>query len=131
MLLVFNCVWKADRKNVTPPDNRIEPRLKSIYQSFSADSRVVYSEIIGIDGEFIKIKSNVLSSTKVGNEGLATSTTKFGVVEYIKHGTLVLMLSIEPNGNSFPATLADLSIGDKVVINMRDCTLKRIFIIKD
>ena len=67
----------------------------------------------------------------MGNEGLATSTTKFGVVEYIKHATLVSMLSIEPNGNSFPATLADLSIGDKVVINMRDCTLKRIFIIKD
>jgi len=119
VLQKFNCVWKADTGS-----------LKSTYQNFAADSRVVYSEILGIDNEFIKIKSDVLSATKVGNEGLASSTTSFGVVEYIKHDTLESVTVIGANGNSFTAALSDLSIGDKVVINMQSSKLKRIFIIK-
>jgi len=132
-LVLFNCFWKADKAGSIPDkydgtvdDLGIGDGLKSTYQQFAATNRVTFSEVIGIDSEFIKIKSDII--------GAGTTTTFLDKIESLKYDAVQSVTVIEgcgtPNIKIYDASIEDIMLEDKIVFHSYAYVLKRIIIIR-
>lgn len=145
-LVLFNCFWKADKAGniedlydsgksqdkVTIDgveldiDLGIGDGLKSTYQYFASSNRVTFSEVLALDSEFIKIKSNVIGAGK--------TTSFYDKIESIRYDGLQSVMVIEgcgtPNVKVYDASIEDIMLEDKIVFHSQSYILKRIFIIR-
>ena len=118
----FNCHWKAETNS-----------LKSGAQTFASSNRYAFvKEVLGFNGDFMKVKLDILTASKLTADlTLSSTSTKIDKVENLKLNEVTQVMVIDANGNSYESSIAEICAGDQLLIYSESYRLKRIFIIKD